>query len=362
MPASASSVFTGAALAARLLRCPLGRPGAHRALPGPAGVLVRIAAADAGRANADGREEPAAGSPRTAVRPLTRRADRAARAGIVLGRGRAASGSAATPAPSRPSQNRPRRCVRVRSRRHQRNRIQVHRHPGLRAAGRRGGRPDRGHDPMFSDDSAFITGETGTADGASMQLNNRGLSRVPEVRRAGSGARRSAPELGPVGRGSHARPWTSMLGTGSRLVSQSSRSDSVPCTAVSALACPVTGGVGARVEVDPPLTRTVGGVQMQGSGQSAGVGLGEQAREELGHELLDPGRGDRSVERPGRREASRPAAAGRPSGGSPIRQPADDATSHPPLAAARERPGGRFGRGGGQDAHGAVQMGRVPAR
>ena len=149
---------------------PLGRPGAHRALPGPAGVLVRIAAADAGRANADGREEPAAGSPRTAVRPLTRRADRAARAGIVLGRGRAASGSAATPAPSRPSQNRPRRCVRVRSRRHQRNRIQVHRHPGLRAAGRRGGRPDRGHDPMFSDDSAFITGETGTADGASMQL------------------------------------------------------------------------------------------------------------------------------------------------------------------------------------------------
>lgn len=149
---------------------PLGRLRAHRALPGPAEVLIRIAAADAGRANADGREEPAAGSPRTAVRPLTRRADRAARAAIVLGRGRAASGSAATPAPSRPSQNRPRRCVRVRSRRHQRNRIRVHRHPGLRAAGRRGGRPDRGHDPMFSDDSAFITGETGTADGASMQL------------------------------------------------------------------------------------------------------------------------------------------------------------------------------------------------
>jgi hypothetical protein len=66
------------------------------------------------------------------------------------------------------------------------------------------------------------------------------------------------------------------------------------------------GGLGARVEVNPPLARSVGGEQVQGAGQAADLGLGQQAGQELGQALLDAGCDDRGVQRPGRRGAAEP--------------------------------------------------------
>jgi hypothetical protein len=54
---------------------------------------------------------------------------------------------------------------------------------------------------------------------------------------------------------------------------------------------------GSFVEVDPPLAGAIGGVQVQGASQADGIGLAQEAGQELGQELFDARGGDVSVER-----------------------------------------------------------------
>src|SRR3984885_13063975 len=69
------------------------------------------------------------------------------------------------------------------------------------------------------------------------------------------------------------------------------------------------------VEADPPLAGAVGGVQVHQTGEACDAGLGGQAGEELGHELLDTRSGDSAVEGGARcRGAGAGGALGAPAG------------------------------------------------
>jgi hypothetical protein len=79
---------------------------------------------------------------------------------------------------------------------------------------------------------------------------------------------------------------------------------------------------------------------LQGTGQAADLGLGQQAGQELGQEFLDARRGDLGIQRLGRCSAAEAGGVlGIPPADGQFHGQSSSPPASPPLATAGERPG-----------------------
>lgn len=117
------------------------------------------------------------------------------------------------------------------------------------------------------------------------------------------------------------------------------------------------------VEVDPPLRWPVGGVEAKGAAEALealDALLGQETREELDNELLDPGRGHLSVQGMGSAATVSYGVLGIPAVDRHLDRETPAPPGHPSLARGRERPGESAWVGGSQGRESPVQGPDVP--